>query len=120
MFLDYLVEHKFDFKPEDLTNPKYDYISYFYRGLRRTWEDSLFREFMHAEDFLLGSLIESYFYHEKEPCGAHQYYQENVERIYRDIYLDQDLRDASTFDDMLQGIFRRYSNGDRITRKYLE
>ena len=43
MFLDYLVEHKFDFKPEDLTNPKYDYISYFYRGLRRTWEDSLFR-----------------------------------------------------------------------------
>ena len=79
MFLDYLVEHKFDFKPEDLTNPKYDYISYFYRGLRRTWEDSLFREFMHAEDFLLGSLIESYFYHEKEPCGAHQYYQENVE-----------------------------------------
>ena len=57
MFLDYLVEHKFDFKPEDLTNPKYDYISYFYRGPRRTWEDSLFREFMHEEDFLLGSLI---------------------------------------------------------------
>ena len=34
--------------------------------------------------------------------------------------MDGDLRDASTFDDMLQGVFRRYSNGQRITRKYLE
>ena len=120
MFLDYLVEHKFDLKPTDLTRPKYDYISYFYRGLRTTWEDSLFKEFMHEEDFLLGSLVEAYFYHEKEPSGTHQYYQENLERIYRDIYLDQDLRDASTFDGMLQGVFRKYSNGQRVTRMYLE
>ena len=120
MFLDYLVEHKFDLKPTDLTRPKYDYISYFYRGLRSTWEDSLFKEFMHEEDFLLGSLVEAYFYHEKEPSGTHQYYQENLERIYRDIYLDQDLRDASTFDGMLQGVFRKYSNGQRVTRMYLE
>ena len=120
MFIDYLVEHDFDFKSEDLTRPKYDYISYFYRGLRTTWDDSLFKEFMHEDDFLLGSLIEAYYYHEKEPTGHHHYYQENIERIFRDIYLDQDLRDASTFDDMLQGIFRRYSNGQRITRKYLE
>ena len=120
MFLDYLVEHKFDLKPTDLTRPKYDYISYFYRGLRTTWEDSLFKEFMHEEDFLLGSLVEAYFYHEKEPSGTHQYYQENLERIYRDIYLDQDLQDASTFDGMLQGVFRKYSNGQRVTRMYLE
>ena len=120
MFLDYLVEHKFELMPTDLTRPKYDYISYFYRGLRSTWEDSLFKEFMHEEDFLLGSLVEAYFYHEKEPSGTHQYYQENLERIYRDIYLDQDLQDASTFDGMLQGVFRKYSNGQRVTRMYLE
>ena len=120
MFLDYLVEHKFELVPTDLTRPKYDYISYFYRGLRSTWEDSLFKEFMHEEDFLLGSLVEAYFYHEKEPSGTHQYYQENLERIYRDIYLDQDLQDASTFDGMLQGVFRKYSNGQRVTRMYLE
>ena len=120
MFLDYLIEQKFEFRPEDLTRPKYDYISYFYRGLRNTWGDSLFKEFMHEEDFLLGALIEAYFYRDKEPCGPHQYYQENIERVFGDIYLDEDLKDATTFDNMLQGIFRRYSNGNRITRKYLE
>tara|TARA_B110000196_G_scaffold273784_1_gene250387 strand:+ start:294 stop:2258 length:1965 start_codon:yes stop_codon:yes gene_type:complete len=120
MFLDFLVEHKFQWKPEQLTNPKYDYISYFYKGLRSTWEDSQFREFMHAEDFLLGSLMEAYFYHEKEPSGQHKYYQDNLERIFRDIYLDQDLRDASTFDSMLQGIFRKYSNAQRVTRIYMD
>ena len=120
MFLDYLIERKFEFRPEDLTRPKYDYISYFYRGLRNTWNDSLFKEFMHEEDFLLGALIEAYFYRDKEPCGPHQYYQENIERVFGDIYLDEDLKDATTFDNMLQGIFRRYSNGNRITRKYLE
>ena len=120
MFLDYLIEQKFEFRPEDLTRPKYDYISYFYRGLRNTWGDSLFKEFMHEEDFLLGALIEAYFYRDKEPCGPHQYYQENIERVFGDIYLDEDMKDATTFDNMLQGIFRRYSNGNRITRKYLE
>lgn len=120
MFLDYLIEQKFQFRPEDLTRPKYDYISYFYRGLRKTWANSLFKEFMHDEDFLLGGLIEAYFYRDKEPCGPHQYYQENIEKVFSDIYLDGDLKDATTFDNMLQGIFRRYSNGDRITRKYLE
>ena len=120
MFLDYLIEQKFEFRPEDLTRPKYDYISYFYRGLRNTWGDSLFKEFMHEEDFLLGALVEAYFYRDKEPCGPHQYYQENIERVFGDIYLDEDMKDATTFDNMLQGIFRRYSNGNRITRKYLE
>ena len=120
MFLDYLIEQKFQFRPENLTRPKYDYISYFYRGLRKTWANSLFKEFMHDEDFLLGGLIEAYFYRDKEPCGPHQYYQENIEKVFSDIYLDGDLKDATTFDNMLQGIFRRYSNGDRITRKYLE
>ena len=120
MFLDYLIEQKFEFRPENLTRPKYDYISYFYRGLRNTWGDSLFKEFMHEEDFLLGALIEAYFYRDKEPCGPHQYYQENIERVFGDIYLDEDMKDATTFDNMLQGIFRRYSNGNRITRKYLE
>lgn len=120
MFLDYLIEQKFEFRPEDLTRPKYDYISYFYRGLRKTWANSLFKEFMHDEDFLLGGLIEAYFYRDKEPCGPHQYYQENIEKVFSDIYLDGDLKDATTFDNMLQGVFRRYSNGDRITRKYLE
>ena len=120
MFLDYLIEQKFQFRTEDLTRPKYDYISYFYRGLRKTWANSLFKEFMHDEDFLLGGLIEAYFYRDKEPCGPHQYYQENIEKVFSDIYLDGDLKDATTFDNMLQGIFRRYSNGDRITRKYLE
>jgi len=120
MFLDYLIEQKFQFSPQNLTRPKYDYISYFYRGLRNTWGDSLFKEFIHEEDFLLGALIEAHFYRDKEPCSPHQYYQENIERVFRDIYLDEDLKDATTFDNMLQGIFRRYSNGDRITRKYLE
>ena len=68
----------------------------------------------------MGSLVEAYFYHEKEPSGTHQYYQENLERIYRDIYQDQDLQDASTFDGMLQGVFRKYSTGQRVTRMYLE
>ena len=120
MFLDYLIEQKFEFKQEQLTKPKYDYISYFYRGLRTTWGDSKFREFMHDDDFLLGSLIEAYYYRDEEPSAPHEYYQENIERVFRDIYVDGDLQDASTFDHMLQGIFRRYSNGQRITRKYLE
>ena len=75
---------------------------------------------MHDDDFLLGSLIEAYYYRDEEPSAPHEYYQENIERVFRDIYADGDLRDASTFDHMLQGIFRRYSNGQRITRKYLE
>ena len=120
MFLDYLIEQKFEFKQEQLTKPKYDYISYFYRGLRTTWGDSKFREFMHDDDFLLGSLIEAYYYRDKEPIAPHEYYQKNIERVFRDIYTDDDLQDASTFDHMLQGVFRRYSNGQRITRKYLE
>ena len=120
MFLDYLIEQKFVFKQEQLTKPKYDYIAYFYRGLRKTWADSKFKEFMHEDDFLLGSLIEAYYYRDKEPCAPHQYYIDHIERVFRDIYVDGDLRDASTFDDMLQGVFRRYSNGQRITRKYLE
>jgi len=120
MFLDYLIEQKFEFKQEQLTKPKYDYISYFYRGLRTTWGDSKFREFMHDDDFLLGSLIEAYYYRDKEPIASHEYYQKNIERVFRDIYTDDDLQDAFTFDYMLQGVFRRYSNGQRITRKYLE
>ena len=100
MFLDYLIEQKFEFKQEQLTKPKYDYISYFYRGLRTTWGDSKFREFMHDDDFLLGSLIEAYYYRDKEPIAPHEYYQENIERVFRDIYTDDDLQDASTFDHM--------------------
>ena len=120
MFLDYLIEHDFSLKIEDLTNPKYDYISYFYKGLRSTWDDSLFREFMHKKDFILGSLIEAQYYHDKAPSGAHQYYQDNIEKAFRSIYQDQDLIDATIFDDVLQGTFRRYSNGQRITTSYLE
>ena len=52
MFLDYLIEQKFEFKQEQLTKPKYDYISYFYRGLRTTWSDKINLEFMHEDDFL--------------------------------------------------------------------
>ena len=120
MFLDYLIEHDFSLKIEDLTNPKYDYISYFYKGLRSTWDDSLFREFMHKKDFILGSLIEAQYYHDKAPSGVHKYYQDNIEKAFRSIYQDQDLIDATIFDDVLQGTFRRYSNGQRITTSYLD
>ena len=120
MFLDYLVEHKFKWNPESLVKPEYDYISYFYRGLKNTWDNSLFREFTHADDILLGSLMEAYYYHEEEPSSPHQYYQDNMERIFSDLYNDEHLGNASTFDFALQGIFRKYSDGERITRPYLE
>ena len=120
MFLDYLVEHKFEWNPDIFKRPEYDYIKYFYKGLKDTWDNSLFREFTHADDILLGSLMEAYYYHEEEPSSPHQYYQDNMERILKDIYKDEHLGKAWTFDHALQGIYRKYSDGERITRTYME
>ena len=120
MFLDFLIERKFKWTIKDLTNPQYDYIGYFYRGIKSTWKDSEYREFAHKEDFLLGSLIEAFYSHEESTLSPFEYYSENVERISKIIYNDSSLAEGYRFDSMLQNIFRRYSNGDRITRKYLE
>ncbi|MEE2765829.1 MAG: hypothetical protein VX600_04990 [Candidatus Neomarinimicrobiota bacterium] len=120
MFLDYLVEHKFEWNPDIFKKPEYDYINYFYKGLKDTWDNSLFREHAHADDILLGSLMEAYYYHEGEPSSPHQYYQDNMERIIKDIYKEENLGKTWTFNYALQGIFRKYSDGERITRSYLE